>query len=259
MIDIGANLTDRSFAEDLGQVLDRASGAGVEKILVTGTSMGTSSAALNLANGDERLYSTAGVHPHDARNTTDHWLDQLREIATASKVLAIGETGLDFNRNYSPPEVQRTVFSEQIRLAAECGLPLFVHDRDSEGETFELLERHGANVPGVVIHCFTGTESELNAYLNAGFYIGITGWVCDERRGLPLRQMVGAVPDDRLLIETDAPYLLPRTIRPKPRSRRNEPAFLSWVADELAGLRDTAVAELRAMTTANAQRLFGIG
>ena len=120
------------------------------------------------------------------------------------------------------------------------------------------LRQHGADVPGVVIHCFTGTPDELATYLDAGFYIGITGWVCDERRGLPLREIVGEIPDDRLLIETDAPYLLPRTIRPKPRSRRNEPAYLTWVAEALAEIRGTTTAELAETTASNARRLFGI-
>ena len=256
MIDIGANLANASFDVDRPQVLARARTAGIEAIIVTGTDVATSTRAAELVDGHNALWATAGVHPHDAKDVADGWLEAIEQLAARRDVVAIGETGLDFNRNYSPADAQRTVFAAQIQLAAKLNMPLFVHDRDSEGETARLLREHVKTPEHVVIHCFTGTRTDLDAYLDAGYSIGITGWVCDERRGTDLAALLPSIPDDRLLIESDAPYLLPRTMRPRPSSRRNEPAFLTWVVDEIARLRETTPAQVDALTSANARRLF---
>lgn len=257
MIDIGANLTDPVFHEDRDDVLSRAHDAGVVGVIITGTSTTDSAHAARLAQRHPHLWSTAGVHPHDAKSVDPNWLGDLEKIAkTEEKVIAIGETGLDFKRNFSPPEVQREIFSKQIELAQKLNLPLFVHDRDSEGETARLLMEHAAK--NVVIHCFTGSRKDLDTYLNAGFSIGITGWVCDERRGLDLAELVQHIPDEKLMIETDAPYLLPRTIQPRPSSRRNEPAFLSWIANTIANLRHTSIEHVIDVTSMNAKKLFGL-
>ena len=256
MIDIGANLTSGQFRSDRDAVLERARSAGLEGIVVTGTNVAESRAAARLASGHADLWCTAGVHPHDAKSVCAGWIDDIAALAGEPKVIAIGETGLDFNRNYSPPAAQRDVFAAQIDLAGRLDMPLFVHDRDSGGETARLLADHRAKPDRVVIHCFTGSARDLDTWLDAGYYIGITGWVCDPRRGEELRALAPRIPDDRLLIETDAPYLLPRTIRPRPRSRRNEPAFLVEVANVLATLRGTTVAELAETTAANAHRAF---
>lgn len=256
MIDIGANLTNRSFDGDRDAVLDRARSAGLRGILVTGTSVAESRAAARLAAGHADLWSTAGVHPHDAKSVPAGWIDDIAALAGEPKVVAIGETGLDFNRNYSPPAVQRDVFAAQIDLAGRLDMPLFVHDRDSGGETARLLAGHGANPESVVIHCFTGTAEDLDTWLDAGYYIGVTGWICDPRRGDELRTLAPRIPDDRLLIETDAPFLIPRTMRPMPRTRRNEPAFLPEVVNALATLRDTTAAAIAETTGNNARRAF---
>jgi TatD DNase family protein len=259
VIDIGANLTDKSFADDLDDVLARARAAGLEGIVVTGTSLDSSRRAVDLARRHRTMLSaTAGIHPHDAKAVDGPWIAELTALASAIEVVAIGETGLDFNRNYSPAAAQRRAFGAQIELAAEMQLPLFVHDRDTAGETADMLEHHGSEVPGIVIHCFTGSESELQRYLEAGYYVGITGWVCDERRGTGLRSLVTLIPADRLLIETDSPYLMPRTIEPRPQTRRNEPANLTWVAKELADIRGVPVEQLAAATASNARRLFNL-
>lgn len=262
MIDIGANLTSGAFDPDRGDVLRRAGAAGVRAIIVTGTSVAASRQALELARappaaGQPRLYATAGVHPHDAEAAADGWLEEMAELAADPQVVAIGETGLDYHRNYSTPAAQRRVFEQQLALAADLGKPVFVHDRDSRGETARCLAAAGPLA--CVVHCFTGTADDLDRYLADGHHIGVTGWICDERRGRELCGLVAAVPRERLLIETDAPFLLPRTMTPKPRTRRNEPAFLPWVARRVAECRDEPPAAVAAYTAENAERLFGLG
>jgi TatD DNase family protein len=261
VIDIGVNLTHPQFEGDLDEVLMRARAAGVSGMILTGTDVDSSEAALALALTAPDLWCTAGVHPHDAAGAAAGFEDELAALAHASSVCAIGETGLDFNRNFSPPDRQREVFRTQIALAARLGLPLFVHDRDSGGEVNDLLVRHADGVPGVVIHCFTGSREDLEHHLAAGFHIGITGWVCDRRRGAPLRELVPMIPAERLLVETDAPFLLPHgAVPPDPKhKRRNEPCLLGRVVEELARLRDEPAAEVAARTRANAIRLFRLG
>lgn len=256
MIDIGANLTNRQFRSDRDDVIARARSAGLKGIVVTGTSVPESRAAAQLAASHQGLWSTAGVHPHEAKSVSPGWIGDIEALAAKPEVVAVGEAGLDFNRNFSPPDAQREVFSAQVQLAGKLDMPLFVHDRDSGGETARLLAEHRAKADRVVIHCFTGSAHDLDTWLDAGYYIGITGWICDPRRGEELRTLAPRIPDDRLLIETDAPFLLPRTMRPRPRSRRNEPAFLVEIANALAALRGTSVAELTEITAGNARRAF---
>ena len=255
MIDIGVNLTHSDFDADRSEVLQRAAAAGVTSMIVTGTSVAASRAALALA---ERvgLYATAGVHPHDAEAAEADWLDAIATLAQSPTVVAIGETGLDYYRNFSSRAAQRLAFQRQAELAVAIGKPLFVHDRDSDGETRALLADYRDALADCVIHCFTGTARDLDGYLQDGYHIGITGWLCDERRGGELAKLVAHIPADRLLIETDAPYLLPRNIAPKPRSRRNEPAFLSWVVAKLAECRGEDAATVARQTHANAARFF---
>ena len=255
MIDIGANLTNSAFAEDFDAVIQDARATGVTTIVITGTSIAASRAALDLADG-KALFATAGVHPHDADGVATGWLDDLDALAAADPVVAIGETGLDFYRGYSARNRQESVFVDQLMRAAQHRLPVFVHDRDSEGRTLAILREHADTLVDIVVHCFTGTDEELDGYLDAGFYIGVTGWICDERRGAALREQVRRIPSDRLMIETDAPYLLPRTIRPRPRSRRNVPANLKWVAAEVARCRDESPQVVEQTTAQNAARFF---
>lgn len=259
MIDISANLTHQVFQPDLGAVLERATEAGIRRIMVTGTDLASSEAAAQLAaRHPDSLAATAGVHPHDAKDVEPGWLDALESLLAQPCIKAVGETGLDFNRDHSPRETQLAVFDAQIELAVRLARPLFVHDRDSGGAVLERLLAHGPDPGRVVIHCFTGSAMELEGYLSAGFMIGITGWICDERRGLELRELVRQIPAQRLMIETDAPFLLPRTIEPKPATRRNEPANLIWVARCVAAARGQSVAELIAATSDNARRFFAL-
>ena len=255
LVDIGANLTHASFREDLGAVLERARVHGVAQIVVTGTSVEESrhAAALAEAHG---LYATAGVHPHHARECDASTIPALRQIAAQARVVAVGECGLDFNRNYSPHPDQEQWFEAQLELGRELGKPVFLHSRDAHPRFAEILRHH--KVDKGVAHCFTGTAPELRAYLDLGLHIGITGWICDERRGTHLLELVKDIPQDRLLVETDAPYLTPRDLHPQPKARRNEPAFLPHVLRAVARARGESPEFLAEATTRNARTLFGL-
>ena len=255
MIDIGVNLTNPAFDADRADVLRRAVAAGVTTMIVTGTSVAASRAASALAE-KTGLYATAGVHPHEAEAAPADWLQALGAIAQSRTVVAIGETGLDYYRNYSSRAAQRRAFQSQAELAVAVGKPLFVHDRDSGGETRAILADYRGALVDCVIHCFTGTAEDLDGYLQDGYHIGVTGWICDERRGGGLAALAPRIPADRLMIETDAPFLLPRNMTPRPRSRRNEPAFLPLVAAKLAECRGEDPLALAERTHANATRFF---
>ncbi len=259
LVDIGANLTNKAFRTDLSAVLARAAAAGVTRTVVTGTSVAESEDAEELAaEHPETLWSTAGVHPHNAKNCDEFSLQRIRDLADKPKVSAIGECGLDFNRDFSPRPDQRHWFEEQVKLAAELQMPLFVHERDAWEALLEILDRHRGDLGDVVVHCFTGEEPALDAYLERGFHIGITGWICDERRGKRLRELVRKIPLDRLMLETDSPYLFPRNMPDKPKKGRNEPAFLVHVLETVAACLGQDVSAVAAVTTANAERFFGL-
>ncbi len=259
LIDIGANLTHDSFDDDRDAVLARAAAAGVSRIVVTGTSVTSSVQAAALCEVyPKRLFATAGVHPHHAAELDAHTAAALRSLLASPKFVAVGECGLDFFRDYSPRDAQRRAFAAQLELAMEVGKPVFLHVRDAHEELVAMLAPARPSLAGGVAHCFTGGPEELAAYLELDLYIGITGWVCDERRGADLRAAVPLIPLDRLLIETDAPYLLPRDIAPKPRSRRNEPQFLAHVLERVATLAQQPVDVVAEATTKNAERLFGL-
>jgi TatD DNase family protein len=252
LVDIGANLTHSSFHADLPEVLAHARQAGVDTIVVTGTTPEESRKALDLSKNFQGLYATAGVHPHHARDCGPQTIPALRELA--KDAVAIGECGLDFNRNYSPHPDQEKWFVAQIELALELGKPLFLHSRDAHPRFSQILKHHG--VRDAVAHCFTGERAELEAYLELGLYVGITGWICDERRGRHLIELVREIPRDRLLLETDAPYLTPRDLKPQPKARRNEPAFLPHVLRAVARALGRPAEEVAAETTRNAFTFF---
>lgn len=235
LIDVGANLTSKRFEKDTDLVISRALQSGIEKIIITGTSIPESEAALSLSRQYPGvLYSTAGIHPHHAKDFSEESLIKLSLMLEQENVLAIGECGLDFNRNFSQPDEQRVCFEAQCQLAVEKNAAVFLHQRDAHQDLVRILSKYIDKLPAAVVHCFTGTEAELNCYLEMGLYIGITGWICDERRGQSLKAIVNQIPLDKIMIETDAPYLLPRDIKPKPKSNRNEPAFLSHICQAVA-------------------------
>ncbi len=259
LIDIGANLAHDSFDDDRDDVLQRAADAGVSTLVITGSSDQSNVAALALANNNpDRLYSTAGVHPHHASDYSEKSDDIIRQCLADKRCVAIGECGLDYFRNLSPREAQLDAFRAQLDIARDTGHAVFLHQRDAHDDFVEVLEAALPNLSRAVAHCFTGEGESLREFVAMGLYIGITGWICDERRGEHLKDIVSAIPDDRLMIETDSPYLLPRTIRPRPKSRRNEPAHLTEVLKTVAQARAQTEEHVAAITTANAKRFFGI-
>lgn len=258
MFDIGVNLTSSQFAHDRDDVVTRARAKGVSGMLLTGTNLHESEQAQRLAQHYGRCWSTAGVHPHDSSRWTEETAGAIHHLASLPEVVAVGECGLDFNRNFSTPQEQERAFSAQLAIAAELSMPVFLHCRDAHTRFLALLTPWLDKLPGAVLHCFTGTESELQDCLNHGLSIGITGWVCDERRGLALRKLLPQIPAERLLIETDAPYLLPRDLSPKPASRRNEPAWLGHILSQIAGWRGEEVQWLEQITDDNVRQLFHI-
>ncbi|MDF3829881.1 MULTISPECIES: 3'-5' ssDNA/RNA exonuclease TatD [unclassified Pseudocitrobacter] len=258
MFDIGVNLTSSQFSHDRDDVIARAQAAGVSGMLLTGTNRHESEEAQQLAQRFAGCWSTAGVHPHDSSSWNTEVDASIRKLAQQPEVVAIGECGLDFNRNFSTPAEQEAAFSAQLALAAELSMPVFMHCRDAHARFLDLLDPWLDKLPGGVLHCFTGTREEMQACVDRGLYIGITGWVCDERRGLELRELLPFIPAERLMIETDAPYLLPRDLSPKPKSRRNEPAFVTHILTQIAHWRGEEAQWLASVTDNNVKTLFNI-
>ena len=257
LIDIAVNLTDKAFAKDLDAVLDRAGSAGVESMIVTASTLDESHQAQRLCRSyPEQLYCTAGVHPHYSRDFPGDGVEQLRELATADCVRAIGETGLDFNRDFSPRPDQVHAFEQQLELACELKLPVLMHERDAHQRFVEIVSHYRDQLEGALLHCFTGDKEQLFRLLDLDLHIGITGWICDERRGQHLLPLLKEIPSDRLMLETDAPYLLPRDLRPKPKSRRNEPAFLPHICATAAAHIGVETDRLAQQTSDTARAFF---
>ncbi|MCE8014474.1 hydrolase TatD [Halomonas sp. MCCC 1A17488] len=256
LVDIGANLTHDSFGRDLEAVVRRARAANVTTLIVTGTDRTHAEQAVALAQRYSGLFATAGVHPHDASRWDASLAAAMRELHQRPEVLAVGECGLDFNRNFSTPAEQERAFEAQLGLAAESGKPLFLHERDAGPRLREMLKAWRDDLADAVVHCFTADRDTLYGYLDLDLHIGLTGWICDERRGHHLRELVREIPSDRLMVETDCPYLLPRDLPARLKGRRNEPALLPWIVREIAHWRGSDEAELARATTKTAQRFF---
>ncbi|WP_133012951.1 TatD family hydrolase [Marinomonas flavescens] len=256
MIDIGVNIQHDFFLNNLEETISQSKLAGVEGMVCISSDLKESQFLQTLCLDQPSLWFTSGCHPHHANTWNSQSVSTLNELIKVNRPIAIGETGLDFNRNYSTPTEQRYAFEEQIQISLDHNLPLYLHERDAHEDMLSMLRAAGKEHIQGVIHCFTGSIEQLENYLELGLYIGVTGWVCDERRGLSLQQAVPHIPLDRLLLETDAPYLLPRTIRPRPK--KNHPKYLPWVAEEVAKLKDIPINELIIQTTNNTKRLFSI-
>ena len=262
LIDIGANLADASFDGDRDAVIERAMKAGVTHMIVTGTGLEESEAALDLARENSGIFRcTAGIHPHLATRWTDAPQEargRLGGVLDNELAVAAGECGLDYFRNLSPVDAQRAAFAGQLDLAAEHGKPVFLHQRDAHDDFLAILKEHEVGGLGGVAHCFTGGPEEAESYLDLGLHIGITGWVLDKRRNHDLLRAIPLLPLDRVLLETDSPYLLPRHPDVKPRNRRrNEPRFLPYVARALARHMRVDPEELAAAARGNTRKLFG--
>ena len=256
LFDSHCHLDDRSYQIDLEAVIQRAGQKGIENMMTVGIDQETSIRSIEIAEKFHGVYAAVGVHPHRASSCSDRVMKRLTDLAGNPRVCAWGETGLDFNRMYSPKEDQETWFVRQIQAAGEQRLPLILHERDSHGRLLEILKTHPNENRRGVVHCFSGNRSELGAYLDLGYYIGITGILTLQKRGIDLRKLVGYIPLERLLIETDAPYLTPAP--QKNKTRRNEPAFVKSVLLKLAEIRNADPEMLADHTTSNARRLFNI-
>lgn len=259
-IDIGVNLADEQFDKDRKDVIARANEAGVTQQILIGSSMASSEAAIELANQYEGLFATVGIHPHDSKHYHNGLDTQLIELANQDNVVACGEMGLDFFRDFSPRPQQEKAFKAQLELAAgTIKKPVYLHERDAFASFQPILKEARDSLTGAVVHCFTGSKEALYAYLDLDCYIGITGWVCDERRGKALQELVPHIPLNRLLIETDAPYLIPRNLpTPPPVKRRNEPSLLPWVAKSIANLRTEDEDLVYQQLLQNTQQLFSL-
>ena len=257
MIDIGANLTHKSFDHDMDDVIKRSLDAGIEKIIVTASSIEDTKKAIELTEQySNTLWATAGVHPHNAKDVEEQTEVKLKQLLTHQKIVAIGEIGLDYCRNFSEPNEQKQIFKIQLDIAVENSLPVFLHQRDSHQDFVEILKDYQSHLIGGVAHCFTEGSIELKDYLDLGLYIGVTGWLCDPRRNQNLIDAMQYIPIDRLLIETDAPYLMPKALEKELKTRRNEPCFLPHVAQAVAEYKKIDIGELALITSQNAERLF---
>jgi TatD DNase family protein len=273
LVDIAGNLTNKAFKDDLPEILARAEAAGLSAIVVAGVSTTTSRRGWELAadragastpGSALRLVATSGIHPHHAKDASGAALEEIASLAEKDLVVAVGECGLDYNRNFSPPADQRRAFEAQLEIAAAIKKPVYLHERDAHDDFTRILGRWRPKLAGGVVHCFTGDGAALDRYLGMDLCIGITGWICDERRGTHLRGLVARIPPGRLMVETDCPYILPRDLPAHERparpgtERRNEPAFVAHVARTVAKHRGLSFEQLAAETTRAATRLFGL-
>lgn len=263
LVDICFNFTSNAFREDEAELVKRAHQAGVNRFIITGSSTQESEYALQLSKQYAGMYSTAGVHPHLAKQWTNETLDQLHALATHKNVVAIGEAGLDYNRKYSNHIDQKLAFQSQLELAVELKMPVLLHERDAYEDFAKILSQFRDKLTKVVVHCFTGTEKQLHRYIDLDCHIGITGWICDERRGQHLHRIIKHIPTNRLMIETDAPYLLPRDLPskasvPKPKGRRNEPAYLPHILNAVTKYREASMQQTAQETTQTAKEFFSI-
>jgi len=257
LFDSHCHLNDPAFRKDLQDTVNRMEKAGVCGVMIVGIDRKNSAEAVNLAQTRPGFFASVGIHPHDARDCTKEDISFLRGLAQNPKVRAWGETGLDFNRMYSPAADQEKCFVRQLETADELGLPLIFHERDSKGRFGEILRTSYNKERRGVVHCFSGNRREMDSYLEMGFFIGITGIVTVKTRGEELRSLVPHIPKDRILIETDAPYLTPAPQRNQ--HRRNEPAFVKSVLLKVAEVRGEDPEILSDTVWENTCRLFGIG
>lgn len=254
LIDTHTHLDDPRYEADRDAVIARARETGIDSMITIGCDLATSQAAVALANRYPFVYATVGVHPHEVKHIEDGWYNEFRRLAMDKKVVAFGEIGLDYHYNHSPQKEQRDRFREQIQLARELGLPLVIHTREAQEDTIQILKDERSTEVGGVFHCFSGDAWLAKDALDLGFYLSFSGILTFQNAGM-LRDIAKTVPLDRILIETDCPYLTPFPHRGK----RNEPAFVRHVAETLAAMAFVSdLDEIYRLTTENARRLFKI-
>jgi TatD DNase family protein len=259
LFDFCFNFTSAKFRDDEQAIVQRALDSKVTHFFMPGSDSRDSEFSVRLAEQYQQgFYAGVGVHPHNAKTWQDGTEDLLRNLAASDRVKAVGETGLDYNRNFSTREQQETAFRKQVELAIDMQLPLFLHERDAHSEFYSIISEYKHDLGPTAVHCFTGDQRALENYIEMDFYIGITGWICDERRGTHLHNIIQSIPENRLLIETDAPYLYPRTLLPRPKQMRNEPSFLPHIAGHVAHHRGDTIERLSDYTMDNTLRFFGL-
>lgn len=256
LFDSHCHLEDRAFDKDIDEVIHRMHAAGVDSAMTVGTTLDQCIKGIAIAESIPGVYASVGIHPHDAKDCSENVLKRLIDLSNSPSVLAWGEIGLDFNRMYSPRNVQEKWLIRQLEIAGTLNLPVIFHERDSNGRLIEIIKTHFKNGRNGVVHCFSGTKNELQQYLDLGLYIGITGIVTLKERGEPLRKLVHLIPEDRILCETDAPYLIPTPERN--HFRRNEPAFVRSVLLKLAEVRKEDPEHLAEKAWINTCRLYGV-
>jgi TatD DNase family protein len=260
MIDVGVNLTHprlANTASDLNQLVASSRNHGLKAIIAIGTNLTESERLLEMAKRfPGYIFVTVGVHPHYAGDMQDDDWSRLDKIVSQPEVVAVGEMGLDFYRNFSPHTTQIKVFERQLAANQVVQKPLYLHERDAFSAQLDILRSNSQCYTSGIAHCFTGDTKALKAYLDLDFYIGVTGWICDERRGNELAEAVKYIPKERLLVETDSPFLLPRTLRPKPKDSINRPWFVNEVVSKVARCRNETTDAVASYTTRNANALF---
>ena len=257
-IDIGINLTNKQFNNEHNEIINLALATGVHFMILTGTSIRGSKESAEIArNYQDVLFSTAGIHPHDAKSFNSESINELRKLLKQNHVVSVGECGLDFDRDFSPRPIQEKCYRAQLELSIEMNKPLFLHERAAFKRFNEITDEYLSKLPKAVVHCFTGTLEEAKTYLDKGFYLGFTGAISDTNRFKHLEEVIKYVPLDRMMIETDAPFMLPKNM-PRMQNRRNEPSFLPYVAQTIAHLKKISISEVADETTEVARNFFRI-
>ena len=247
--DIACNFTSDRFDNDLDEVINQAIVNNITKFGLICSRLSDIDKLLEIYNRYSKdMFFTIGVHPHHANEINEEYLKKLKEVINNNNPHAIGETGLDFFRNLSTYEEQIFAFEEQIKIAIDTNKPLFLHQRNSHDDFIKILRKYSSDINKSVVHCFTGTKKQLNDYLELDCYIGVTGWICDAKRNVELRKTIKNIPLERLMIETDCPYLIPKNLEEKPKNNRNEPTYLNHIANEVATLMKKDINDIREKT-----------